>query len=196
MFPGYIHRMRAVTYKIPPVSLDERRRTGCDRFDEVWDGVLHTVPPPSLSHQDFEYELERALRSIAARRGLKTFHNIGLVVPAKGWQDYRVPDLCVVHPSQMSERAIEGRAELVVEILSPRDESRDKLPFYASRGVREVWLIDEASRGVEVLALRGQGYERVVPSDGVTRAPALEIALQVVAGPLLRLVDGAFIEHA
>jgi Uma2 family endonuclease len=194
MIPGYIHRMHAVTNKVPPTLLEERRRTGCDRFDEVWDGVLHLVPPPSIPHQDFEYELERALRSIAARRGLRTYHNAGLVDPDRGWKDYRVPDLCVAHPAQVSERAIEGRAELVVEVLSPRDDSRDKLPFYASRGVREIWLVEVWSRHVEVLALRGRDYEAVAAIQGAIRAPALEIELRVVPGPRLRLTDGSFVE--
>lgn len=184
--------MNAVKHEFPPGLLDERRRTGCDRLDEVWAGVPHLVPPPSVSHQDFEYELEQALRSIAARRGLRTFHNIGLVVPGTGWSDYRVPDLSIAHPTQLSERALEGRAELVVEILSPRDESRDKLPFYAGRGAREVWLVDPYTRRVEVFALRGRDYEVVPVIDGAIRAPALAIELRVVAGPRLRLVDGAF----
>jgi Uma2 family endonuclease len=178
--------MNAVKHEFPPGLLGERLRTGCDRLDEVWAGV-----PPSISHQDFEYELERALRSIAARRGLRTLHNIGLAVPGTGWTDYRVPDLSVAHPAELSEHALEGRAELVVEILSPRDESRDKLPFYASRGVREVWLIEPVTRRVEVFALRGRGYEAISVIDGAVHAPALAIELRVVAGPRLQLIDGA-----
>ncbi|HEX8108999.1 MAG TPA: Uma2 family endonuclease [Kofleriaceae bacterium] len=184
--------MNAMKHEFPPRSLDERRRTGCDRLDEVWAGVPHLVPPPSIFHQDFEYALEQALRAITARRGLRTLHNIALSVPGTGWNEYRVPDLCVAHPGQLSEQALEGHAELVVEILSPRDESREKLPFYAGRGVREVWLIDPVSRDVEVLALRSRSYERVLAIDGTTHAPALAIDLRVVAGPRLQLVDGAF----
>ena len=192
MLPGYNLRMNAVRHEVPPGLLDERRRTGCDRLDEVWAGVPHIVPPPSLPHQDVEYELEQALRLIAARRGLRTFHNIGLVVPGTGWNDYRVPDLSVAHPTQLSERALEGRAELVVEILSPRDESRDKLPFYDGRGVREVWLVEPATRGVEVFALRGRAYDIVPMIGGAIRAPVFEIELRVVDGPRLRLTDGPF----
>jgi len=155
-------------------------------------GVPHLVPPPSISHQEFEYELEQALRPIAARRGLRTLHNVALVVPGTGWNDYRVPDLCIAHPAQLSERAIEGRAELVVEILSPRDESRDKLPFYAGRGVREVWLVDPDTRHVEVFALRGREYEIAPMIHGAIRAPVLEIELRVVAGPRLRMADSPF----
>jgi len=31
----------------PEELLAERRRKGHDRFDEVWEGVLHMLPPPS-----------------------------------------------------------------------------------------------------------------------------------------------------
>src|SRR5262249_12886095 len=182
MFPDYSPRMNAMKHEFPPGLLDERRRTGCGRLDEVWAGVPHLVPPPSISHQDFEYELEQALRAIAARRGLRTLHNIALATPGTGWTDYRVPDLCVAHPAQLSEHALEGGAELVVEILSPRDEGRDKLSFYASRGVCEAWLVDPVTRQVDVFALRGRSYERVLAIDGAIRAPALAIELRVVAG--------------
>jgi Uma2 family endonuclease len=190
MLPGYTPRMNATKHELAPRLLDERRQTGCDRLDEVWAGVPHLVPPPSISHQDFEYTLEQALRAIAARRGLRVLHTIGLAVPGTGWTDYRVPDLCVAHPAQLSEHALEGRAELVIEILSPRDESRDKLSFYAGRGVREVWLIEPITREVEVLALRSRSYERIPAIDGAIDAPALAIALRVVVGPRLQLVDG------
>jgi hypothetical protein len=33
--------------------LDERRRLGQDVRDEMWDGVLHMVPPPGGAHQDY-----------------------------------------------------------------------------------------------------------------------------------------------
>ena len=39
--------MRAVMLDVPESLLDERRRLGLDVFDEVWEGVLHMVPPPS-----------------------------------------------------------------------------------------------------------------------------------------------------
>jgi Uma2 family endonuclease len=188
--------MTAVNHElpaIPPGRLDDRRQSGCDRLDEVWAGVPHIVPPPSLFHQDFEYELEQALRPIAARRGLRTYHNAALVVPGTGWSDYRVPDLVVAHPAQLSERAVEGCAELVVEILSPRDESRDKLPFYAGRGVREVWLVDPYTRQADVFTLRGRDYEVVPIIDGAIRAPGLAIELRAIAGPRLRLIDGGFV---
>ena len=47
-------------------------------------------------------------------------------------------------------RGINGHAELVIEILSPHDESRQKQPFYAKCGIPAFWIIDpDALRGVQ-----------------------------------------------
>ena len=42
--------MKALLLEIPDTIqrwMDERARLGHDRMDEMWDGVLHMVPPPS-----------------------------------------------------------------------------------------------------------------------------------------------------
>lgn len=195
MHLGYSSNMRALRQQVPPALLEERRKMGGDRFDEVWEGVLHMAPSPSVTHQRMAMKLILALTPIARRRGLEVFAETGLVDPPRGWSDYRQPDLCVVRPSDVSERAIEGRAELVIEILSPDDESREKLPFYARVGVREVWLLDPKTYALEVHALRGDAFVVVPPVLGVVRSPSLRIDVQVIAGPVMsspviRLVDG------
>jgi len=50
--------------------------------------------------------------------------------------------------------------DLVVDITSP---SLNKLPIYARLGVREVWRY--ADGRMEVLVLRGEGYEAIVASS-------------------------------
>ena len=42
----------------------ERRRLGHDRFDEMWEGVLHMVPSPGFGHQDLESWLVADWRSL------------------------------------------------------------------------------------------------------------------------------------
>ncbi len=48
--------------------------------------------------------------------------------------DYRVPDQAYARPELRSERGIEGPASLVVEILSPNDETYQKLDWYGAVG--------------------------------------------------------------
>ena len=39
--------MKAVIPEVPEYMLWERRRTGADRWDEMWEGVLHMAPAPN-----------------------------------------------------------------------------------------------------------------------------------------------------
>jgi Uma2 family endonuclease len=63
-------------------------------------------------------------------------------------------------------------AALVVEIVSPGDETRAKLPFYAARRVDEVLILDAGTRAVEWLALSDGGYASVQRSGLIELGPA------------------------
>ena len=161
--PGYTARMvRALYLEVPDEVLAERRRIGIDRRDEVWDGVIHMVPLPSGPHMDVSFELAVALRTVAQRRGLKVHHEAGLFDHDT---NYRVPDIIVARPELLTHRGWEG-AELVVEVLSPNDESREKLPFFAKLGLREVWFVDPETRAIELLVLRKRAGPRLRIRDG------------------------------
>ncbi|NVB77316.1 MAG: Uma2 family endonuclease [Kofleriaceae bacterium] len=180
--------MRALLLEPDPKWLAERRRLGQDRFDEVWDGVLHVVPSPSAPHQRFESELEAVFRQVAMPQGFEVFHNLDLLDRRKGENNYRQPDIAVVSPSDVMHRGIDGHAELVVEILSPNDESREKLDFYAMCRIPEYWIVDPITSAIEVYVLVGDGYELVKPdAGGVIVAPRFDLRLSVVDGPKLRV---------
>jgi Uma2 family endonuclease len=52
-------------------------------------------------------------------------------------------------------------AALVVEIVSPGDETWDKLPFYAKHQVDEILIVDPGKRTVDWLALADGEYRPV-----------------------------------
>jgi Uma2 family endonuclease len=135
-------------------------------------------------------KLVLALDAIARRRGFEVFYEPGQHQLAAE-KNYRVPDVSIVAPAHLSERGIEGRAELVVEILSPNDESREKLPFYAMVGTPEAWLVQPATYALEVFDLRSGTAVAVAPrADGAIVSPSLGLVLRVVAGPALEIRDG------
>jgi len=170
--------MQALWLEVPEHFLEERRRLGHDKKDELWDGVLHMVPPPASRHQRLSSDLVVALYKVARRVGLDFWvDSTGVFGPGENW---RIPDLTFARPDQSSERGLES-AELVIEILSPNDESRKKLPFYASIGVREVWIIDPVTRVAEIFA----GTTPVI--GGVSQV--LGVRLETV-GAKLRIHDG------
>ncbi|MGI8413509.1 MAG: hypothetical protein ACR2QA_13710 [Solirubrobacteraceae bacterium] len=56
--------MRTLLSDPPPAEFEEllerRRRWGADRRDEVWEGVLHMNPAPSIAHGDLVAQLGTA----------------------------------------------------------------------------------------------------------------------------------------
>jgi len=60
--------------------------------------------------------------------------------------DFRVPDGALHRPGASGVWL--STATLVVEILSPGDESWQKLPFYAAHDVAEVLIVDPIERTV------------------------------------------------
>jgi len=181
--------MRALMLEPPPELLEDRHRKGLDLRDEVWDGVLHMVPPPSGPHQELGASLFELLRPVARRRGLRLQYETGLY---RGDRDYRTPDLVAFRPENASERGVDGHAEAVFELLSPGDESREKLPFYESLGVSEIFLVDPATRAVELYVVRGGKLLAVLPDrNGAVRSEVLGMEFRPVDGPKLRLTwDG------
>lgn len=150
--------------EVPQALLDERRARGADRWDEMWEGELHMVPPPSGEHQRLGSELFLILGPLAKARGLVPFYDAtGLFRPGVD-DDWRAPDSAFSRPEIVSRRGIEGAASLVVEILSPDDETYRKLDWYASVGVGEVLVVDPETRRVELFANRDG---RMVPVEPV-----------------------------
>ncbi|MDQ6805037.1 MAG: Uma2 family endonuclease [Actinomycetota bacterium] len=155
----------------PPARLAEllehRRRTGADRFDEVWEGVYHMVPGPSFAHGDLESQLHATIRPVALQGGLTMTGQFNL---GESEHDFRVPDGGLHRPGAGGLRL--RTAALIVEILSPGDESWQKLSFYAAHDVDEVLIVDPAERTVTWLALRGDEYRPVARSGLVELGPA------------------------
>ncbi len=136
--------------------MERRRRSGLDRLDEIWEGVYHMVPAPSYAHGDIDSQLHAILRPLASSAGLTMTSqcNIG-----EGEHDFRVPDAALHRPGASGVWHL--TAAMVIEVVSPGDESWEKLPFYAAHRVDEVLIVDPRKRSVSWLALRDGEYEQV-----------------------------------
>jgi len=188
---SYAQRMRAVMLEVPEPLLDERRRLGLDGLDELWNGVLHMVPPPSFVHQTIGSELTGFLKPRLAVRGIKMLHDTGVFRPGSRGRDYRVPDLVFFpadRPELVSERGIEGPALCVVEIRSPEDETYEKMPFYAELGIGEMIVIEPRKRAVELYRLAGAGYLATSANEtGRLHAATIDVRFVTLAGAEPRL---------
>ena len=155
--------MKVVMPEAPSHILQWRVRTGADRWDEMWQGVLHMPPMPNRTHQELEGALERWLwYHWAEPQGNKVYHQIN-VAPIGSWpNDYRIPDLVLLTPERFDidhDEYFEGAPTVVVEIRSPGDETLDKMSFYAKLGAPEMWIIDRDSKLPELTVLGEGEYE-------------------------------------
>lgn len=168
--------MRTVISDPPPADfealLERRRRWGADRFDEVWEGVIRMMPAPGAAHRRIDRQLAELLRPLALASGLISDGEFNLGKP----DDYRIPDRGLYRPED--ERDWQEAAALVVEIVSPGDETWAKLPFYAKHGVDELLIVDPQKRTVDWLALKDGEY-RPVRRSGVIDLGAAELAEQI-----------------
>jgi Uma2 family endonuclease len=157
---------------------------------EIIDGVLYMAPAPIIPHQRFLLWLGRRLLAVVEDPGL------GVVIPEPDVVLNGVvfrPDLAVVLNEQISimdEKKIVGAPDLIVEIASPstaaydRDSAEGKQGAYTRSGVREYWIVDPATRTIEVLALTGDVYESLGVFVGHSILPS-----RVLAGALVVVQD-------
>jgi Uma2 family endonuclease len=157
--------MRAVMVEVPQHWLDERRRTGADRRDEVWEGVLHMSPLARNPHQQLIAQLSAWLvKQLGWRQGY-VIAEVNVACPGLAdWRhDYRVPDAIIASRGRFAEidrdSHCAGGPEVVIEVASPGDETYDKLGFYFEIGVLEVWIIDRDSKEPEVYRRGETGFE-------------------------------------
>ncbi len=133
--------------------LARRRALGQDRRDEVWEGVYHVAPHEHARNGIAAMALAELLAGPARSAGLVPGGSFNLGEP----QDFRVPDLGY-HRGPVDELYVPSAA-LVVEVLSPHDETFAKFDFYARHGVDEVWVLDPVERTVRCWRRREQAYE-------------------------------------
>jgi Uma2 family endonuclease len=146
--------------------IERRRQLGQDLFDEMWDGVLHMNPVPAGRHGQIEQQLAVILSPLAKRARLTSTSQFNL---GDGPKEFRVPDAGLHR--EWDNRIFYPSAALVVEIVSPGDESYKKFAFYAARFVQEVVIVDPEKRQVEWFALVGARYEAVRRSTLIELGP-------------------------
>jgi Uma2 family endonuclease len=149
-----------------------RRERGQDLLDEVWEGVYHVAPGPSWRHGSIDLQLARVLGPLADRAKLRgtSVCNIG------GPDDFRVPD-------QAYFRSVGGpiwsqTAAIVVEVVSPDDETWAKLGFYHRHDVDELIIADPEARSVVILMRGPDGYQDTGASR-LLEVTATELAARI-----------------
>jgi Uma2 family endonuclease len=154
---------------------------------EIIDGELYMSTAPTPNHQ-------RIVRNLLFALSLYLKHRpIGEVIqsPLEVYftkTNLSQPDIVYISNERLNivkPEQVKGAPDLVIEVLSPGTEKRDrtvKLKMYAKFGVREYWLAKEKTATVEVLRLQ-EG--KLVPIVRLEKS-------QILTSPFFPGLDGAF----
>lgn len=160
--------------RIPVTYDDYRRMPESLELHELVDGELFMAPAPTTVHQTVTLNLASLLLAHVRATGCGRVLGAPVdVVLARGdRRDVLQPDVLFVDAARIgivTAAEVVGAPDLIVEVLSPRTETRDrglKQSLYARAGVREYWLVDPAREAIEQLALDGDAFGEPVVHEG------------------------------
>ncbi len=159
---------------------------------EVVDGELFVTPAPTTLHQLVKRRLVRILEDFGEAGGFGNVLDAPYdVVLSKN--DVVQPDALFVSTARrpiIGEKCIQGAPDLVVEVLSPSTEDRDRIvkaKRYATFGVQEMWLVDPDAKTIEGLVNSEEGFRReALYGEADTVRSTVLPGLEFPAGPVFR----------
>jgi Uma2 family endonuclease len=149
--------------------IQERKRKGIDRYDEIWEGMYVMPSMPTNAHQLLVGDLGDIFHEVVKKARLgQSYPGANVSDRRKGWEyNHRVPDLLVVLNNSRSvdcNTHFCGGPDFLVEIQSPGDDTEEKVPFYGKIGVRELLIIHRDKRTLRLLRLEGEELVLVKPT--------------------------------
>ena len=160
-------------YKSLPESMERRY--------ELLAGDLFMVPAPTTRHQQISQNIEFTLIGYVRKTKCgQVFHSpIDVVLGAGTEREVVQPDILFVAAKRadiVKLAEIAGCPDLVVEVLSPGTEERDrnyKKTLYARYGAREYWIVDPERGNLEryVLGTNGFGVPTRFTADDTFSSP-------------------------
>ncbi len=148
---------------------------------ELIEGELFMVPAPDFYHQIVSGNIEFHLMDFVKKR------NLGVVVDAPvdvvlSPENVLQPDILFISTERkhiITKKNVSGAPDLVIEILSPSTQERDKLvkrDIYSKYGVKEYWIVDPVEKNIEVMIQGHEGYKlhAIFLNDEVLTSPLIE----------------------
>ena len=148
---------------------------------ELIDGVTHLMATPARIHQQISSELHGQLYVFLRGKQCRVYaapFSVRLGV-GEGRDTVLEPDIVVVcDKERLDDRGIDGAPDLVVEILSPSTQKKDKtVKFnkYLEHGVKELWYISPDDSTVTVHILKdGEYVTRIYDESDTVAVHTLE----------------------
>lgn len=177
------------------ISLEEfyKMRDETDDLLEYIDGIVMMSPSPSTNHQRVSGRLHIKLAHYFDAKNCEVFaapYDIELYKNELEGTKIFIPDLSVIcDKNGLKENRYVGVPSLIVEILSPSNQSHDlitKMDAYMKYGVKEYWIINPMINAAQIYALNDEGYYEqtdVLKEKGVIKSTifdGLEIDLKEI----------------
>jgi Uma2 family endonuclease len=172
---------RAATYRAEDIwdTPDDGNRY------EVIDGDLYVTPPPVIAHQRPATRLPIYIGAYLLAHPIGEVFVAPIGVRLDGLNGLQ-PDVVYVSNGRrhiVREREIDGAPDLVVEVLSPSTQARDrgiKFRRYAAGGVSHYWIVAPETRTIEAYELVDGGDEpRQTCGSGAVFRPSLFPGLDI-----------------
>lgn len=154
-----------------------------DEWYEYVEGTVYAMAPVSSRHDDLTRYFDQLMSAYTqlTNDGVVRASPFTLVTAE---QRRREPDLMVIlndNPHTLADTAMQGPADLVIEVVSIESRGRDygdKLAEYETLGVREYWIVDP---------LRERFTVNVLGADGKYTVQTPTEAFMSVVQPKLRV---------
>jgi Uma2 family endonuclease len=155
---------------------------------EIINGELYMVPAPTLGHQDTIGEFYFTIKSFLQTNPLGKIYLAPTDIVFSEI-DVLQPDLIFVSKGKfdiLTRENIQGAPDLVIEVLSPGTEKRDrtiKLKAYSKFGVKEYWMANDERETAEIWRRKGKKLDYHATLDRTQTLitpllPRLEISLE------------------
>jgi len=151
-----------VLYRNDSISINEyfQIREKSDALMEYIDGFVYMSPSPSTKHQRISSRLQIKFGNFLEGKSCEVFaapYDIELIDEAIEGTKIVIPDISIIcDKSGFTDARYVGVPDLIVEILSPSNQSHDlitKLNLYMNYGVTEYWIVNPMLNAVTVYAL-------------------------------------------
>lgn len=163
------------------VKYDDYLKLPDEKRYEIFDGELFMVPSPDFYHQIVSGNIWHPLMGFVKDRqlGIVAYAPVDVVLSP---EDVLQPDILfisMVRRHIITKRNVSGAPDLVIEILSPSTQERDRLvkrDLYSRYGVKEYWIVDPVGKMIEVVFQGDKGLKlfAVFSNDDVLTSPLIE----------------------
>jgi Uma2 family endonuclease len=146
-----------------------------ERIELIKGKVFKMSPAPNTNHQRISMKLTRELDRYFYGLPCELFvapFDVRLVNFKKSSTNKQIttvvqPDLCIVcDKDKIDDRGCIGSPDLIIEILSPGNSSKEmdiKFDLYEENLVKEYWIVNPEEKTVLIYTLKGKKYYGLKP---------------------------------